>query len=422
MGDIFDLSQEIVVDKDKKKSTTIKVSSPQLQTGGATLFFSSRECKESVLEAYRFEGLEDPKCIKGTPVGSKDQQLGDIVIVEMADSIALENDAEEINAKLPNNKAVILIGQTDSIHTLRSLEKMGFYYLPSPVDKHELIECLKQAGREDRKRYESGYFRKAKRVAIIGSKGGIGTSVLTTELASLLGRKGSRTILVDHHYSASNIDIILSQKDLEQVDIGTITVEPNKLDEESATSYLYEVEHNFAYLGLTGEGTVEVLENYTNTIANKLGRQANFIISDFSGSLDFRLDIEQIVTDNDVVIVVTEPSVSSVRSTQKLLDKIKDVAIPQLTRPRVMVALNYHRPDGSFNLNAEEVERFIKAKPDVVIPFYKTAAKELIEGKKLHGLEKGKVTPFSDLTLAINGQVQKKSKSLFSFLPKRGKK
>lgn len=194
------------------------------------------------------------------------------------------------------------------------------------------------------------------------------------------------------------------------------------MDEESATSYLYEIEHNFSYLGLTGEGTVEVLENYTNTIASKLGRQANFVVSDFSGSLDFRVDIEQIVTDNDVVIVVTEPSVSSVRSTQKLLDKLRDVAIPQLTRPRIMVVLNYHRPDGCFNLNTEEVERFIKTKPDIVIPFFKTAAKQLIEGKKLQTLEKGKVTPFSDLTLAINGQTQSKTAGLFRFLPKRGKK
>lgn len=59
MGDIFDLSQELAVDKEKKKGSTIKVTSPQLQTGGATLFFTSGECRDSVLEAYRFEGLEE---------------------------------------------------------------------------------------------------------------------------------------------------------------------------------------------------------------------------------------------------------------------------------------------------------------------------------------------------------------------------
>ncbi|MEZ9875063.1 AAA family ATPase [Vibrio breoganii] len=421
MANMFDLSEELSLDIDKKKVKPKSVTPKQ--SGGATLFFSDNECKDAVIEAYAFEGLEEPKCLKGLPKADKKQDLGDVVLVQLTASIDIETDAQEINATLPNNKTVILLGQTDSIHILRRLEKMGFYYLPWPVDKAELIECLKQASRDERKRYESGYFRKAKRVAIVGSKGGIGTSVITTELSALLAKKGSRTILVDHHYALSNIDVILSQKDLEQVDISTITVEPTKLDEESATSYLNEVDHNFMYLGFTGEDKLEELEKYTNTVSEKLSRQANFIVSDFSGSLDFPLKAERLVNESDVIVLVTEPSVSSVRATQRLLDKIKDVAIPHLVRPRIMVVVNHHRPEAAFNLNIEEVERFIKMKPDMVIPFYKTAAKQLIEGKKLQALEKGKHTPFTQLAMAVNGQNTKKKVGLFSNLSlKRGKK
>lgn len=228
MADIFDLSEELVLDTGKKKAATPKSVVPK-QSGGAALFYSDAECKEAVLEAYTFEGLDAPQCIKGLPTAAKgkDQELGDVVIVQVTESLDIELDAEEINATLPNSKTVILLGQIDSIHTLRRLEKMGFYYLPWPVDKSELIECLRQASLDERKRYESGYFRKAKRIAVVGTKGGIGTSVIATELCALLAKKGSRSILVDHHYTLSNIDIILSQKDLEQVDISTITVEPN---------------------------------------------------------------------------------------------------------------------------------------------------------------------------------------------------
>ncbi|CAM4120152.1 AAA family ATPase [Vibrio neonatus] len=422
MANMFDLSEELSLDIDKKKTATPKSVAPK-QSGGATLFFSDNECKEAVIEAYVFEGLEEPKCFKGTPQPEKDQALGDVVLVQLTSSVDIEADAQEINATLPNNKTVILLGQTDSIHVLRRLEKLGFYYLPWPVDRAELIECLKQASLDERKRYESGYFRKAKRVAVVGTKGGIGTSVIATELSVLLAKKGSRTILVDHHYTQSNIDIILSQKDLEQVDVSSITVEPSKLDEESATSYLNEVEHNFFYLGFTGKDKIEELEKYTNIISEKLARQANFMISDFSGSLDFPLNPQKLMFENDVVVLVTEPSVSGVRATQRLLDKIKDIAIPQLVRPRVMVVVNHHRPEGSFNLNLEEVERFLKVKADVIIPFYKTASKQLIDGKKLHQLEKGKQTPFTQLSMAINGQNPNKKSGLFAkFSLKRGKK
>ncbi|OBT15846.1 hypothetical protein A9264_06030 [Vibrio sp. UCD-FRSSP16_10] len=422
MANMFDLSEELSLDIDKKKKSSPKANAPK-QSGGATLFFNDAECKETVLEAYNFEGLEVPTCIKGLPNSDKQQALGDVVLVQMTQSLDIEIDAQQVNATLPNSKTVILLGQTDSIHTLRRLEKMGFYYLPWPVDKLELIECLKQASRDERKRYESGYFRKAKRVAVVGTKGGIGTSVIGTELCSLLAKKGSRTVLVDHHYSLSNIDIILSKKELEQVDISSITVEPSKLDEESASSYLNEVEHNFLYLGFTGEDKLDELEKYTNTVSEKLSRQANFIVSDYSGSLDFPVKAETLIAEHDVVVLITEPSVSGIRATQRLLDKIKDVVIPQLVRPRVMVVINHHRPEASFNLNIEEVERFLKVKADMVIPFYKTASKQLIDGKKLQALEKGKQVPFTQLAMVINGQNLKKKTGLFSGLSfKRAKK
>ncbi|GAM58831.1 type II/IV secretion system ATPase tadZ/cpaE [Vibrio ishigakensis] len=188
MANIFDLSEELSLDIDKKKSSSPKPSQPA-QTGGATLFFSSSDCRDGVIEAYNFEGLEEPKCIKGLPTSTKEKELGDVVIVEMTNSIDIQADAQEINAQLPNSKTVILLGQTDSIQVLRNLEKMGFYYLPWPSDKLELIECLKQASRDERKRYESGYFRKAKRIAVVGAKGGIGTSVISTELSALLAKK-----------------------------------------------------------------------------------------------------------------------------------------------------------------------------------------------------------------------------------------
>ncbi|CAM2793055.1 AAA family ATPase [Vibrio rarus] len=422
MANMFDLSEELSLDIDKKKKSSPKTSAPK-QSGGATLFFNDAECKEAVLEAYNFEGLEIPTCIKGQPSNGKQQALGDVVLVQMTQSTNIEVDAQQINATLPNNKTVILLGQTDSIHTLRRLEKMGFYYLPWPVDKLELIECLKQTSRDERKRYESGYFRKAKRVAVVGTKGGIGNSVITTELCCLLAKKGSRTVLVDHHYCHSNIDIILSKKELEQVDISSITVEPSKLDEESASSYLNEVEHNFFYLGFTGEDKIEELEKYTNTVSDKLGRQANFIVSDYSGSLNFPVKAESLVAENDVLLLVTEPSVSGIRATQRLLDKIKDVVIPQLVRPRIMVVVNHHRPEGTFNLSVEEVERFLKVKVDMVIPFFKTASKQLIDGKKLHALEKSKQAPFTQLAMVINGQnLKKKTGLLTNFSFKRAKK
>ncbi|GEA60670.1 AAA family ATPase [Vibrio comitans] len=414
---MFDLSEELSLDIDKKKKSTSK--SPELgESGGVTVFYQEYECKEAILEAYRFEGLEEPKCIKGSPITYKGTELGKVIIAELTASEDILRDAEQLNNRLPNDKAVVIIGKTDSIHTLRYLEKLGFYYIPWPTEKLELISNLKLASENDGKRFKNGLFRKAKRVAVIGSRGGLGTSVITAEICSLLAKKGSRTVLVDHQYISSVIDIIVSKKDLEQVDINSITVELAKLDEESAGNYLYEVSQNFLYLGLKGDANLELLENYTHTLSEKLARQANFIVNDYSASVDFQLDVEHIVTQTEITILVIEPSVSSVRSAQRLLDKINEVAIPQAARPRILIVLNFHRPEGSFNLTKEEVEKFVKHKIDVSIPFYKYAAKQLIDGNRIYDLEKGSNSGIADLTMLINGQSKSKNSFFSKFIPK----
>jgi pilus assembly protein CpaE len=423
---MFDLTQELSLDSPNKthKSNASK-KAPKKDNkdnhAGVTLFYKNKQCRALVQEACRFEGWEEPKCFKDQPHKVDKSQVGNIVIVDLCGSDSLISEAESINAVIPNSKAVIIIGTEDKIQTLRQLEQLGFYYLLWPADKNELTVSLKQASQHQQRLLTSGFFRKAKRISMIGSRGGIGTSVFSTELASALSKKGSHSILVDHHFEDSNIDIILSRKDLDKTDINTITVELSQIDEESASNYLAEVDHGFHYLGLVGDTKQETLENYTTTLSEKLERQANFIIEDYSASIDFALNVEQVVKSSDVLVILLEPSVAAVRSTQKMLEKINEVGLIQSERPRIITALNHQRPINAFNLNKQEVEKFIKRPIDIEIPFYKQAATQLIEGKRLIELEKGKNRPVTNLVKSVNGEVIGGGNSLLSKLFSRGK-
>ncbi|MGR5299060.1 AAA family ATPase [Vibrio mediterranei] len=421
MGNMFDLTEELSLDRDKKKAPRSSTS-VQTQKNGTTLFFSDTTCRDVVLEAYNFEGIDVPTCIKGTPQPTKKYQYGELVLVQLTESTDIEKDALQLNALIPNDRVVIILGNTDSIFTLRKLEKIGFYYLPWPADKMELLECISLARANDYKREQHGYFRQAKRIAIVGTKGGIGTTAIAAELTILLAKQSSRSVLVDHHYTFSNLDIILSNKELKQVNVNSITVDPKQLDEESINSYLTEIGHNTYYLGFTGADSLNELERYTHIVSTKLNRQTNFIIHDFSGSLNFPLTADSLVNEHDVIILVTEPSVSCTRATQHWLDKLKDAVIQQLASPKIMVVLNTHRPASSFNLSQSEVERFLKVKCDVVIPFYKSAAKQLIDGNKLQHLETRKSAPFTQLAQMLTGKGTLRKKGLLNrLLLNRGK-
>ncbi|UJF17517.1 hypothetical protein L0B53_01735 [Vibrio sp. SS-MA-C1-2] len=413
---MFDLADELSFTIDSKSKP--KQQQQQI-VSGITLFYQSNESKSLVEEVCRFEAWDDLHCLSCDPDKAKPEQLGQTIILDLIGNENLLQDVELLNNKIANNRSIIVLGSDDSISVLRQLEKMGFYYLPWPATRDELIRSIKQVANNQAALLANGYFRKAKQVAVLGCRGGVGTTVISAEIASGLAKKGSRSVLVDHHFHNSNVDIILNRKDLEKVELSKISVEIDKLDEESAAGYLSEISHNFQYFALDGDAKNELLESHTNTICHKLERQVNFIVNDYSASVDFKLDIERVVRQHNVIVIVVDPSISCVRSGQKILEKVSEAALIKDDKLRVIVVLNHHRPTGSFNLNREEVERFLKCKVDIEISFIKNAAALLIDGKRLHTTDNKKSSPFSDLAKIVNGEDPNQKSSFVQKLKSR---
>ncbi len=168
--------------------------------------------------------------------------------------------------------------------------------------------------------------RKAKRVAVVGSKGGVGASFITTELSSLLSTQGSDTILVDHQYADTNIDVLLGLKDFKPRGIDEFTAPLHEMDEEGALSYLFNARKNLRLLAIDGDMSQSDILNYNQTLCDLLARNTNFIIEDFSGGVDFKVEPQLLVENFDVVVLVLDASVSSVRSAKRLFEKISNLA------------------------------------------------------------------------------------------------
>ncbi|WP_318476842.1 AAA family ATPase [Photobacterium leiognathi] len=398
---MFNLSKTIT----QKVTTTTEQQGPS----GCSVFYQTQECLELVNEVFRFEGWKEPECSKFSLQNEKIDaaQLQEIIILELNQSTSVIEDAKNFANRIPNHKGVIVIGQEDAITTLRGLKEMGFYYVFWPVNKQEITDFLRHVHKNQQQFAGVSQNRKAKRVAVIGTKGGVGNSLITTELSSYLADNGAQTIMVDRQYHNSNIDILLGLKKYQKHDANNLEYQLHDMNEASANDYLTKVTDKLKVLSLEGTEPVEKLVSYTNNIADLLIRHANFIIDDYSASVDFSLDLESIAAKNNIIVLIIEPTISSIRTAQTYLQYIENSRSSVHNDRRILLFLNIHRPAGAFSLARHEIETYLDRKVDVVLPYNKMLTTELLEGKRIYKQEDSTSGAITNLALKIKGKTQK---------------
>jgi pilus assembly protein CpaE len=396
---MFDLTKAL-----SKKTPAI----PMADNGVAscTLFYQSTECLELVQEIFTFEGWSAPNCHRLTHHRDKlpDSKEGQVVILELNESKDVVGDAKAFASKLPTQKGVVVLGKEDSISTLRSLKDMGFYYVFWPVNKPEFADFLIHVNKNLKTFSGVSQKRKAKRVAIVGAKGGVGSSIVSTELSSLLSTRDIDTILVDHQYSASNIDVLLALKAFKPRAIDEFTAPLHEMDAEAALSYLHSPRKNLRLLSINGNMKQDELFNYNQTLCELLARNTNFIVEDLSGSVDFKVEHKMLVDVFDVVVLVLDASVSAVRNAKKIYEGIQNSQLNSARKVRVITVVNYHRPPAAFVLKKADVEKYLTTKVDLEIGFCKPLSHIIVDGKRAHKHDRHMSKAFDRLAKLIRGQ------------------
>lgn len=354
------------------KSETVKPSKPKDMVS-TVLFSQSQECTELVAEAYRFEGYTVPDIRE-----NKDSVISDyvqehnpeIVLLELNDSLNVAEDAGRISRMLPNHASVIVIGQEDAISTIRSLKELGFYYLFWPVSKQELIDFVTGVADNRVRQRGPGQNRKAKYIGVYGCKGGVGTSLIAAEISYLLADSMSAMcVLVDHNYNGGNLDVMLAHDDLSKRTLQTGTIAAS-LDSTAAKALLSDITERLSYLALDGENrSHEEMRDLTDNIVELVAKDSNFVVEDLSASVDFSRHLSWMIDRYDSLIVVIEPSVSSVRDANRVVSEIKKQRV-ELDHPlRVLVVLNQRQPEKFNSMTSVEIEKYLGSKIDITIPF-----------------------------------------------------
>ncbi|GGI66950.1 chromosome partitioning ATPase [Shewanella hanedai] len=393
---MFDLAKAITKNSEQTRE--------QAGPASCSFYYQTSVCLELIEQVFRFEGWNIPDCVKNTNPGELQlNALRDIVILELNESKNVVKDAREFAAKLPNQKGVIVIGKEDTITTLRELKDMGIYYLFWPLNQEELSEFLRHVHNNLQQLSGVNKNRKAKRVAVVGTKGGIGNTMITCELAATLAYQGVETIQVDHQYFNSNTDILLGLKKFERQDTDNLSLQLRDMDEVSASNYLSKVDEHWRLLAFGGSQSADALYNDSQNIADLLSRQANFIIEDFSSSNDFVMDPALLSDRVDLFVVVLDATVSSVRNASQIIEKIELHNLSGTADIRILTFLNIHRPEGGFPLKKDEVERYLARPIDVHLGYAVNFSALMLSGKRLHRLEKQNGA-FNKLAQLIQGK------------------
>jgi len=391
-----------------------------------SLLYNSEACRELVAEAYQFEGFKAPEQLKynNENIQKLVEKKTKTILIELNESKNVTKDAKHISHIVPHDVLVVIIGKENAISTIRNLKSLGFYYLFWPISKSELIDFVRNLSATSHLAVGLKGNRNAKRIAVVGTKGGVGCSLLSAEISGLLSLKHkTRTLLVDHNYYGGNCDIMLGTNTLTKRELllGTLS---DSLDEISAKNLTSKININLDYLGLSMEKqTPAALGEFSDHVVNLLSKSVNFVVEDVSASINKGHDISWLCDNNDYLILLLEPSISSLRAAKRIHAQTLDYIKTNSLNIKVIIVLNHHREKAVNTISTHEIKKILGCSIDYTLPYDVNINNLLIRGKKLFSSQNNLAQPLSSMVADILGVNRNNKTSLLkSILPKLGKR
>ena len=410
---MFDL-----VDILKTKSDAKPVTQELITT---VLFYQTQECMDLVEEAFRFEGLVSSSMLENSDQNIqqhiRDSQIS-MVIVELNQSSNVSKDMERISHPLPNEASVIVIGSEDAISTIRNLKGMGFYYVFWPIPKQELIDFVRNVDSNRKRNSGLGKDRTAKKVAVWGTKGGVGATLMTAEIAyELSTKKNSSCLIVDHDFRGGNLDIFLSLDKHEKKPVTRSSITAS-LDATYASSMVKKISGMLSVLSIESEELNELeLKEYARTLSDQLSGQFNFILEDLSRSSNCKQDLNYISEHSDILLLMIEPTVSSLREAKRVQKHMDNMS----SKTRTVFVLNYTMPDNAATITEADIKSYLGKSADVVCPNDPKLGKMVLDKKHMYEMNSPVGRSVNRITHLLLGQnEQKQKKSIINRLLKRG--
>ena len=329
-----------------------------------------------------------------------------ILFVDLAESGDPLNDINALAEVCEPGTVVIAAGQINDVRLYRDLVASGIQdYLLKPLHPDMLREAFGHAQSilNAPARVEASVERPHCSIAVIGARGGVGASTVTSSLAWLLAhREGRSTALLDLdvHFGTGALAL-----DLEPGRGLTDAVEnPSRIDGLFIERAMVKASEKLAVLSAEAPINQPLVTDGAAFYQLQEEMRAAFEATVIDMPRNMLVQYPHLMSDVQLSIVVTQLTLAAARDTIRLLSWMKTNA-PQA---QVLVVASGVYTSGTPEISRKDFEGSIERKIDHLVPFdQKLAAQAAKLGKPLAEVGKNAktVTPLIDLLAAVTASI-----------------
>ena len=329
-----------------------------------------------------------------------------ILFVDLAESGDPLNDINALAEVCEPGTVVIAAGQINDVRLYRDLVASGIQdYLLKPLHPDMLREAFghAQAILNAPRQVEAAVERPHCSIAVVGARGGVGASTVTSSLAWLLAQmEGRSTALIDLdvHFGTGALSL-----DLEPGRGLTDAIEnPSRIDGLFIERAMVKASEKLAVLSAEAPINQPLVTDGAAFYQLQEEMRAAFEATVIDLPRGMLVQHPHLIGDVQLAIVITQLTLAAARDTIRLLSWMKTNA-PQA---QVLVVANGVFTSGTPEISRKDFEGSIERKIDHVVPFdQKLAAQAAKLGKPLAEVGKNAktVTPLIELLAAVTSSI-----------------
>lgn len=309
-----------------------------------------------------FDAVDDLRVVESF---DKWKQLRECLRRNEADLVAVNLDGadaisvvEKIAKTAPEIGVIGVSGASDASFIIKAMRAGCGQFVCAPIDPEDLRNAIQRA-----RPTRASPTHPARRVCLIGSSGGAGTTTiacnLALELAQLTGRK---VVLADLNLEYG--DVACSFDCVPKYSIADICSEGAELDHDSLEAVLHELPCNVAIIARPEriEQAREVSPDGVEQLFRLLGEAYPHVIVDLPRAFSFLSSVA--VGRSSHVLIVTQLGVPFIRNAERIYDSLMQIGVdPDI----VQIVLN--RCNAEFErITVKDVEEHFRRPVFAVIP------------------------------------------------------
>ncbi len=307
--------------------------------------------------------------------------------------VSLESNPEAVFKALDKllfpRPVLFFHGPDDSRLILQAMRSGGCEYIaPAPDEDRQLLAAIRRAAPGI-----SGTrpLKQSSLIALIGAKGGVGTSFTACQLGAALARLGGRTALVDGHLGHGDVALYLDLAP--RYDFANLATGDEPID----ATYLHTALARHPS-GVTVLAAPKLPEDAEAVSARRIAEVIELLRMEFDWVLwdtprDFDERSLRVLDQSNPIVLVTTPDVPALNHTRMQLD-----LLARLGHQKETIRIVVNRSENRAAVSARDAQAFLKRPVDAAIPNdYPRASACVNEGRALYDL-----APRSPLERAFN--------------------